>query len=274
MNAISVSTAKTPIAPKFGSSLPARRAGAMVAAAVLLACASAPALAGRIVVNHDEWTWTDTGFSLAGGSNASNFAQNVVKFLDTDGTPGGNVLIYSNNFAFGASFSAALTAAGYTPTYDTGALFTLANLLTFDAVYLAGGGFGKNDAVLASYVNAGGGVFIAGGTGAGGAAGEAARWNGFLGGFGLAFDGSNYNGVGGTLAVTGVHPIFSGVSQLYYNNGNTVLDIGDANSMIVQTPGLIGVYDNVGAVPEPETYALMLAGLGALGFVARRRGKA
>lgn len=27
----------------------------------------------------------------------------------------------------------------------------------------------------------------------------------------------------------------------------------------------------VNAVPEPETYALLLAGLGALGFVARRR---
>lgn len=32
-----------------------------------------------------------------------------------------------------------------------------------------------------------------------------------------------------------------------------------------------GVFAPVGPIPEPETYALMLAGLGALGFVARRR---
>jgi len=47
--------------------------------------------------------------------------------------------------------------------------------------------------------------------------------------------------------------------------------------------GTIGVGDTVSigysytfsaAVPEPETYALMLAGLGAIGFIARRRGRA
>jgi len=29
--------------------------------------------------------------------------------------------------------------------------------------------------------------------------------------------------------------------------------------------------DTVAAVPEPETYSMLLAGLGLLGFIARRR---
>ena len=36
-------------------------------------------------------------------------------------------------------------------------------------------------------------------------------------------------------------------------------------------PATFPVGSNVAPVPEPETYALMLAGLGAVGFVARRR---
>jgi hypothetical protein len=37
--------------------------------------------------------------------------------------------------------------------------------------------------------------------------------------------------------------------------------------------GAIGVTQLTTPVPEPETYALFLAGLGAMGFMARRRRK-
>ncbi|NYG34969.1 PEP-CTERM sorting domain-containing protein [Sphaerotilus montanus] len=45
----------------------------------------------------------------------------------------------------------------------------------------------------------------------------------------------------------------------------------DDFGVVVQTFGYVVEYDAVTAVPEPETYAMMLAGLGALSLVARRR---
>jgi hypothetical protein len=50
---------------------------------------------------------------------------------------------------------------------------------------------------------------------------------------------------------------------LGYNDSAGSATLGDWDDFVV------GV--NVTAVPEPETYALMLAGLGVVGFVARRR---
>ena len=62
--------------------------------------------------------------------------------------------------------------------------------------------------------------------------------------------GTSFNGVAAA----------TGTLNLYYwdsNNGDNV--------------GAVTTNVNVVGVPEPETYALMLAGLGALGFIARRR---
>jgi hypothetical protein len=43
------------------------------------------------------------------------------------------------------------------------------------------------------------------------------------------------------------------------------------NDITENTNGYIVEYENLAAIPEPETYALLLAGLGLIGFAARRR---
>ena len=57
------------------------------------------------------------------------------------------------------------------------------------------------------------------------------------------------------------------------NAGNEVFTVGATFANAQGGPETIAAIRLVSAIPEPETYVLMLAGIGAIGFVARRRGQ-
>ena len=244
------------------------------AVAVVGSLMAVPAEAGRIVVANDEWTLTNFGFTTAPAINDPGiYVTNVAGWFTGGGS--GTFHAYSTNFGLTESLlSAAMTGGGNTWTIGTGITFDLPTLLTYDGIFLAGNA--ASNTVLIDYVNAGGNVYLAGGTGCcGGAVGEAAQWNTFLHHFGLDFA-TSYNQIEGNLAVSGIHPILAGVDHLYQNNGNNVsdLDLSDPRNQVLVSSGsngLYAVYDDTAAVPEPGTMLLMGMGLSALGVRRRFR---
>lgn len=99
--------------------------------------------------------------------------------------------------------------------------------------------------------------------------------------FGTPFNDNNPNDVVMTPFATGVGGTISGKWDLSEGNNTTfaaqvgnILDgLSYINFHTTQFTGgeIRGRILQVAAVPEPENYALMLAGLGALGWAARRR---
>lgn len=127
--------------------------------------------------------------------------------------------------------------------------------------------------VLTDYVNAGGNVYIAAGTGIGGSAGEAEYWNAFLNNFGLGLVGTTYNGISGSIAISSPHAIFAGVDHLYQNNGNDVVDIdgADPKNQVLVSQGGHGLYAVYDPVPEPASAVALSAGV--VGLLRRRSRK-
>lgn len=231
----------------------------VIAGAICLAASNASA--GLIVVNHDEWTLSNTGFSRS--PDASVFVQNLV------GEFGRNLHAYSTNFGLTqSSLVNAMGDAGATYTTGTDFDFTAANVSAYDGLFLAGN---QLDAaaltVLGDYVDQGGSVYIAGGTGWGGAAAEAAAWNSFLAPFDVQM-GASYDGVSGNIAVSG-DPIFAGVSTLYSNNGNPL----SGDSVVCCGVAGQGQYAvaRVDATPvaAPAALALIAGGLAAMAWYRR-----
>ena len=248
----------------------------------IMLCGANAANAGYLVVNNDEWTLSNTGFFNS--PSAGTFINNITNLFTGDQP--GSFLAYSTNFGLTqSSLAAAVTGAGHTWTVTTAPAFTLANIQAYDAVFLAG--TYVNQQVVIDYLLGGGNVYIAAGTGIAGAAVEANSWNQVLATAGLSFQGT-YNGIGGNVAPVGPHPLLAGVSTLYFNNGNTVLDLAplDDDGQILFSlngQGMLALgqygalpppseYSPPGVVPEPTALIILGLGLAGLGFSKRRKG--
>lgn len=90
------------------------------------------------------------------------------------------------------------------------------------------------------------------------------------------------NGLGGSSAAAGYSVNANNAYQLAGSFVNGALLDGGSNSLVGHSlnSNVLGQYNFqvrngaiISPVPEPETYALMLAGLGMVGFVARKRRK-
>jgi hypothetical protein len=246
---------------------------------VLCAFVGGAAAQGRIVVNHDEWTLSTTGFASAPAGATATFVQNFALWLN-GGVPG-NFLVNSGNFGLPAGpLQAAMIAGGHTLTYWSSALGiaqTAAGWAAYDGVLFAGpipGAAPNVAAEIVAYVQAGGGVYLGAGTGSfGGAGTEAAYWNPFLNVFGMNY-GAPFNGVGGVLPTAYPHPIFVGVPSLYYNNGNPVTATGSVPGVTIfgnaNAPGLFGIYEGGPALYQtnrPQA-SLLIDGLAGTAYAA------
>jgi hypothetical protein len=215
-------------------------------ALVALATASGALAAGKLVVCMDEWTLSNTGYASA--PTVAAFAANVGDLFAGDGT--GNFLVYSGNFGLtGTSLASTMTGEGHTWTVSTAGPFTADGLAQYDGVFVAGvvSGAFPNNQVLIDYIEAGGNVYVCGGTGNTGAAGEAAGWNTLLNHFGLEFA-PTYT-MSSTYAFASAEPLLAGVASMFFSGGNQVLDDNPADSaarvILTHGPtglGLIGVY--------------------------------
>jgi RHS repeat-associated protein len=201
---------------------------------------------GKIIVANDEWTLSDFGFSNA-PEDAKLFAQNIADYFT--GGEKGSFLGYSNNFSFtGSKLAEALTSDGHQWTVNNNLSFTLEALQRYDGVFV--GGFSADNKVLIDYVNSGGSVYVAAGTGTlGNSTNEANTWKDFLNNFGLSFA-DQYNNIQGTIPINpSPHPIFGRIKKLYQNNGNTIIDLdtNDNRGILIAKSnngqGLYAVYD-------------------------------
>jgi hypothetical protein len=215
-----------------------------------LVASAAAGQGGRIVAVNDEWILSDERFqNPEWGPSAAAFAQNVADYF-TGGHPG-RFLVYSGNFGVtGDRLAAKMREVGHEWTVSR-VTVGLVDLLQYDAVFLAHArlddGQPVDQEMLAAYVNAGGNVYVAGGTG------SDDDWNALLTPFGLRFDTGGYDGTS-AFPVRSGHPLFRGVSVLAPINGSDIRDLWwprASQTVVLYAPAGSGVVA-VRSGPEPR----------------------
>lgn len=275
----------------------------------MLSASAMPSSAGTLIVNSDEWTITQTGFNMANAST-TRFVQNIISVFGGPGaylayTPpttaqGGNTSLTGDcctggSGAAGTSLRDTVVGTGSTWTVTTGITFDLPTLLQYKGIFLTGPtvfsppGCGSspaappcgypNNQVLVDYVNAGGNIYLQGGV-EWNRETEKTAWGTLLNAFGLGFEGGT--GLNGFTALVDIaaqnynDPLFDGVTQLYFNNGNWVELLPPhphAKLFEYEENGLFGIYqfDNPRRVPEPASILLLSGGLFGFGIISFMR---
>ena len=126
-------------------------------------------------------------------------------------------------------------------------------LYTSDTDFTAGGSF----------------VLALGGTNSGGSGTETGRAWGGTSNTALQFSGANLLGAVGPLSGAAASGSVAGVLSPAVNPYSLTIGVAISRAGAGTSTGDLNL--QVTPSPEPETYALMLAGLGAMGFVAKRR---
>ena len=116
-----------------------------------------------------------------------------------------------------------------------------------------------------------GGSFLLGlgGTNSGGSGTETGRAWGGTGNTSLQFSAANLMGAVGPLSGAAYSGTTAGSFSPVANPYSLTIGVAISRASAGTSTGDLNL--QVAAIPEPETYALMLAGLGAIGFVAKRR---
>ncbi|MCW3052610.1 MAG: mucD 8 [Chthonomonadales bacterium] len=166
---------------------------------------------GVLIVAADEVATNDSNFDQVPGDSVVHFIRNLAYYFV--GGRKGKFLIYSTNKCFGNRFQQTLQEAGHTVTQT----MSPESLSRYDAVFVCGNGeVSVKD--LAAYIQGGGCVYLAGGTGGN----EPGIFNDFLKPFGIEYQPfpNDYSTVQATAF--GRSPLFNGVDALVIHGINPI----------------------------------------------------